>query len=254
MGLKPSRTANDNFVMRTRIASVFALLAGAGILAHSAAAATALHHYDFNGAGVTDLIGSANGGLYNGAVVSGGMLSLDGINDYVEFGSRLIPAQAGTSRPGFSVAFMAQELAPTSDRAEIISQGYSYWPGFYVGYYPDNRGIRIGDQWQNTGLSFTMDQKFHFYAVTADATSTSFYIDGVLAAGTGAIDLADAGYTRLGCQFQSWGEFFHGNIDELWIFQGALTSSEVVALVPEPSSLALLLVGSLVALKRARRK
>ncbi len=221
------------------------------VLVQSVPAATALHHYDFNGTGVTDLIGTANGVLNNGAVVSGGVLTLDGVDDYVQFGSRLIPPQSTNSHPGFSVAFRARELSPTSDRAEIISQGYSYAPGFYVGYYPAGRGIRIGDQWQGTGLSFTTDQQFHYYAVTADAATTSFYIDGLLAASTGPIGLADAGdNTRLGCQFESWGEFFHGNIDDLWIFQGALTSSEVLALVPEPSTSVLLLLGAFLAMKR----
>jgi hypothetical protein len=42
--------------------------------------------------------------------------------------------------------------------------------------------------------------------------------------------IAGGDATRLGMQFQSWGENFHGNIDELWVFSGALTATEVKTL------------------------
>lgn len=82
--------------------------------------ATALHHYSFDEAAVTDSIGSANGSLLNGAYVAGGLLHLDGIDDYVQFGQMQIP----TSGP-FSVAFFARELTPTmTNRMEMISQSH----------------------------------------------------------------------------------------------------------------------------------
>ncbi len=40
----------------------------------------------------------------------------------------------------------------------------------------------------------------------------------------------DGADTRLGQQYDPWGEFFHGNVDELWIFSGALTATEVARL------------------------
>jgi hypothetical protein len=153
------------------------------------------------------------------------LLMLDGVDDYVQFGVPLIPTTGG-----FSVAFFAQELSPSSDRMEMISQGCSYCPGFYVGYYPSPM-MRVGDEWQNTGIPFPSDSLFHHYAVTANDQQTRLYIDGNLVATNPPVHLSAGGdATRLGMQFQSWGENFHGNIDELWVFSDALTDSEVKTL------------------------
>lgn len=195
-------------------------------------AALPLHHYSFNGSGgIVDSVGTAEGTLLNGATVTSGTLLLDGVDDYVQFEERLIPTTGS-----FSVTFFAQELSPASDRMEIISQGCSYCPGFYVGYYPSPM-MRVGDEWQNTGIPFPSDTRFHHYTVTADARQTRLYIDGDLVATNSPIHLsADGDATRLGMQFQSWGENFHGNIDELWVFGGTLTDSEVKTLAASPVS------------------
>jgi hypothetical protein len=42
-----------------------------------------VHRWSFNDGTANDSIGTANGTLFNGATVTGGRLSLDGINDYV---------------------------------------------------------------------------------------------------------------------------------------------------------------------------
>ena len=200
------------------------------LLASGVFAATPIHHYNFqhhilNRTGVVDSVGSADGTFLNGATDVSGMLVLDGMDDYVQFGEPLVPTTGS-----FSVAFFAQEFSPTSDRMEIISQGCSYCPGFYVGYYPSPM-MRVGDEWQNTGVPFPNDGLFHHYAVTADDNETRLYIDGNLVATNPPIHLSGYGdATRLGMQFQSWGENFHGNIDELWIFSGALTDGEVKVL------------------------
>ena len=68
--------------------------------------------------------------------------------------------------------------------------------------------------------------------LTADATNVRLYIDGQLVASKGsALSLTSGGTdTRLGRQFDTSSEFFHGKIDELWIYSGALTAVEVAAL------------------------
>jgi hypothetical protein len=188
--------------------------------------ATPIHHYTFNGPGVVDSVGSVDGALLNGATNVQGMLTLDGVDDYVQFGVPLIPVAGG-----FSVAFFARELSPpSSDRMEMISQGCSYCPGFYIGYFPSPT-MRVGDEWQDTGIPFPSDGLFHHYAVTVDDQQTRLYIDGSLMATNRPINLTAGGdATRLGMQFQSFGENFHGNIDELWVFSGALTETEVKTL------------------------
>jgi hypothetical protein len=184
----------------------------------------ALHHYAFNGLGVVDSLGTADGTLFNGASVMSGRLNLDGIDDYVEFSQKIVPT-AGD----FSIAFFAQELSPQPTFTEIISQGFSGGPGFYVGYNPSHE-FRIGDDLINTLVPFPSDALTHHYAVTV-GSDTRLYIDGSLVATFGRISVTSGGdNTRLGRQFDPFTEFFHGNLDELWVFSGTLSSGEVASL------------------------
>jgi hypothetical protein len=189
--------------------------------------ASAIHYYSFEQEGaVVDTVGSADGTLLNGATVQSGVLALDGVSQYVEFGQELLPTNGS-----FSVAFFAQELSPTTDRAEIISQGRWFGPGFYMGYYAPVRGLRLGDEWQDTGMRFPKDRLMHHYALTVNEKESCLYFDGVQVRNTRPIHIAGGGNnTRLGRQYDPWPEYFHGTVDELWIYQGALTAAQVAKL------------------------
>jgi serine/threonine protein kinase len=193
--------------------------------------ATALHHYAFYGSVVVDSVGIANGTLLNGASVSAGQLHLDGVDDYVQFDQHIVPTVGD-----FSVAFFAQEVSPEATYTEIISQGFSGGPGFYVGY-DASHNFRIGDVLWETGIPFPSDGFLHHYAVTA-GTDTRLYIDGTLAATFGPISTTAGGdHTRLGRQFDPFAEFFNGNLDDLWVFSGTLTADEVASLAAEQTIL-----------------
>jgi hypothetical protein len=65
------------------------------------------------------------------------------------------------------------------------------------------------------------------------------YRDGSLLGVFAPIGVTGAGGTdtRLGRQFDPFSEYFHGQMDDLWIFNGALTATEVHDLaIPEPAS------------------
>jgi hypothetical protein len=230
---------------------VTALLLGTGPAALPGHAQTLVHQYVFNG-NVSDTVGSANGTLQGGATASGGVLSLDGTDDYVQFGSHIVPTSGS-----YSVTLFATRNAnaPLNTLFELISQGSS-GPGFFIGRNADGT-IRASDAWVNTGVAFPTDTARHHFALTVDATvgpgTSVLYVDGVQRATlANAITSTNLGTdTRFGRQFDPFAEFFGGQMQDVRIYSGALSSGQVAALnaagpvtsvaAPEPSALALAL-------------
>jgi len=232
------------------IASILGALMSIVLLssAHTAKAAVLLHEYTFDGAGVIDNVGGQNGTLVNGATVSGGVLSLNGASQFAEFGTKLIPGGAG----GFSITMDAKETAPSGTFVELISQGFAFAPGFYLGH--DAAGnFRFGDQINSTSVAYPTDNAEHAFAITSGISGTIFYIDSsvVFTSATQLLMPTGGTNTRLGAQYDSFGEYFNGTIDNVRIYDGVLTASEVTG-VPTPATMALFVVG-LVGLGVARR-
>lgn len=226
------------------------LAACALLLSTSFPAAAQTHRWDFSTSGVVNDIGSAgsaNGALIGGATVSGGVLNLDGTG-YVQFSSHLVPTV-----PSYTVALFARAAAGAhTSYTEFISQGFS-GPGFYIGLGFNGSNMRATDAWSNVpGATFIADNAFHHYALTATATNAFFYIDGTLIATRGSAfptTTSGGSDTRLGRQFDPYAEFFRGALDDVRIYDRALTGTEVdvianaVVVTPEPATFALLVTG-----------
>ena len=234
-------------------------LVAAVLCAGSAQAATLIHEYTFNTGAVVDSVGSINGSLVGDAAIVGGQLVLDGDGDYVQLDGYAIPT--GTS--AITVALQAQQTGRRAgDYVELISQGLSIVGpnyGFYFGHDPNGR-MRFTDQFLSTSVVFPTDGLFHDYVLTSDTTNgTRFYIDGVLIfSDPSAVNTVGGGIeTRIGEQFCCT-EFFEGLIDNVRIYEGALTAEEVAVLfeppeVPLPAG-APLLLGGLLLLRTMRRR
>ena len=82
---------------------------------------------------------------------------------------------------------------------------------------------------QEETVAFPGDGQFHLYVLTSDATGTRFYIDSsrVFASATQLNITPSGDNTRFGAQFRSFGEFFHGLIDDVLVYDGALTADQV---------------------------
>lgn len=223
------------------------------LLCISQASADLIHHYKFD-TDASDSAGSANGTLSGGANVSGGMLNLDGSTGFVQFSSYLIPGSGN-----YSVAMFAKWTGGTVHLAEMISQGRTGGPGFFMG--TDNTGkVRLTDTWQNTGVNYPTDGALHHFALTVDASggASYFYLDGALKATfNSAITTTQVTtFTRLGRQFQDWTEYYHGSLDDVRIYNNTLSASEVANLagVPEPGSALLAGIAGLFGMTQFRRR
>jgi len=202
--------------------------------------AALIHHYTFD-SDASDSTGTADGTLVGGASVSGGQLVLDGVSDYVQFGSFIVPTSGD-----YSVSFFAKSNSVQMLYTEMISQGSS-GGGFFIGQTQGPGNIRVSDFWINTGVAYPLDLLQHHFAVTVGASLTSLYIDGsfVASSALSVYSHPTAGTnTRLGKQFNPFAEYFHGTLDDVRIYNHALPSNEVLNIyrgVPEPpSNLALL--------------
>ena len=191
-------------------------------------------YYPFNGNANDESGNGHDGTLLNGANVSNGVLTLDGVDDYVQVDTHVIPTSGN-----YTVALWVKQSASQTIHVEFISQGAPGidGPGFYIGHDPEGQ-LRVTDVWAATGVLFPTDGQFHHFALVVDAdvhSQSSFYIDGVLRTTIPyAIETTTAGTgTRFGRQFETTMEYFGGFLDEIRIYDDALSESEVQELYNE---------------------
>lgn len=194
-----------------------------------------IHAYEFNG-DASDSIGSADGTLMNGASIGNGRLELDGTDDYVAFGTHLVPTSGA-----YSVFIRVNGTPYLGSYTEIVSQGASGGPGFYLGTAPGG-GIRLTDNFTSTGVAFPSGEAE--LLLTSGGTGTRFYINGALqfSSGSAAANGAGGTSTYFGRQFEPYAEYFRGSIDSIRIYDSVILPADVSS-VPEPSSWAMLLLG-----------
>lgn len=232
---------------RFRVFGFPLLLAGIALVAPLRARATLLHQYNFNGS-VTDQVGTMNGTLVGGATAAGGSLTLNGSSAYAQLSGYAIPSG------DFSITFDATIVAiSTSNYAEMISQGSSGDPGFYIGITPGpNSVFRLGDSLAGITVAAPTDGKQHSYElISSAANGTQFFIDGtqVFTSATQATAPQSGTDTRIGNQFSPYSEFLDGSISNLSIYSGLPSAA-----VPEPSGLALLAGGVVLLTLLPRRR
>jgi autotransporter-associated beta strand protein len=196
------------------------------------------------GLGGPAMNGTLNGG---GAVVTGGgrygnTLNLDGNSDVV-INSAVTPLDCTTNGASWTYALW---LKTTTAGAVYGYQGDGTWNSGATTFYLNSNGtaagtkaggVRWGDAWL-TGTTTLNNNAWHFVAITVNAGVKTIYVDGTVDAQTGATGWTQPGMTAAN---QFWigqspddgdgGVGFNGLIDEVYLFNRALTQSELTNLM-----------------------
>lgn len=155
------------------------------------------------------------------------MLSFNGINQYVVTPGAVIPTSGD-----FTVSVWAKNLGALSGNIEILSQGAS-GNAFYIGY--SGTTVRLGDTWASAG-NYPNDNAWHNFTVVKTATNAYLYTDGVLTQTHGSTIANPAPTTfRIAQQYgDQFSEYWNGGIDEVKVWNRALSSCEVSATYKVP--------------------
>jgi Concanavalin A-like lectin/glucanases superfamily/Bacterial Ig domain/Cadherin-like domain len=191
--------------------------------------------YGFNegsGTSVSDASGNGRTGTISGATWStqgkfGNALSFDGVNDWVT----VADAPALDLTTGMTLEAWVFPTATNGVRDIIIKEGSNVdIYNLYArngGGRPESNVFVSGSNRTAEGTALSANAWTHV-AGTYDGTTLRLFINGVQAASTtisGSIATSN-GPLRIGGN-SIWGEFFRGRIDEIRIYNRALTQAEI---------------------------
>jgi len=248
------------------------LLLGAACCVAGGANAALVAHYTF------DADGTASAGT---DATLGEAASIDNTNFVAGGGSLLLdPTAITTDTAGAdgavggdvfdwsgsdvrTVAFFVRANSTQVDTlGTMISLGSGTGGGNRFDIRLDGGNLRLEVQagGSTTGSALADDTWHHVAIVVPNATSTvndvQYYIDGALVGNfsNGQNINTGNGPLRMGDSYQDTGRDFTGNLDDVRLYDSALTANEIAALaaIPEPGSLALLGLGGLLIARRRR--
>ena len=185
-----------------------------------------------SGSSVVDASGRGNGGVVSGAVWSasgrfGSALSFDGVNDWVT----VADSASLDLSSGMTVEAWVRPSKAGGWRTVVVKER----PGGVVyGLYGDQAGgrplgqIDVGGERNAVGSSALPLNAWSHLAATFDGSVVRLFVNGVQAgslAFSGSM-AASTGSLRLGGN-SVWGEWFAGLVDEVRVYNRALSASEI---------------------------
>src|SRR5919197_1558180 len=193
--------------------------------------------YSFNnvsGTSVADLSGNNNAGTTSGAVATdggkyGGALSFDGVNDWITVNdSNSLDLTTGMTL----MAWVNPTALAGSWRTVIFKEGGAGSIDYSL-YAAESTNKPVGqvyvDGEQNAlGTTSLAPSTWTHLAVTYDGATLKLYVNGVVAGSksvSGAIT-PTTGAPRIGGN-NIWSEWFQGVIDEVRVYNRALTQAEI---------------------------
>lgn len=167
----------------------------------------------------------------------GGAMNFSSDRDYLA-----IPSKTFGPGVAYSIAFWAKKAAGDTGESSQFDMvaGKRDDSGYFIALTDTTgSGGRVGLRWRSTDNSTARqadfatadDTRWHHYAITVSASGTvTLYVDGSLSA-TAAGKLTDFTIDTIGAAYTSGSDFdFHGQIDEMWIFDETLTAAKVAGL------------------------
>ena len=209
----------------------------------------------------TDVVGSNNGTLQNGASFDTGQFSqafdLTGPSDLV----RMAQPIKFTAVEDFTVSLWVNQAVTPANQSYIFETRQGQFSGFSFLMFSNNK-ILMGGRADNGfilgGASqgpLNNGQWYHIAAVfDRVADELRLYLDGSLqstqnlAAATGFTSSDKLFLGAISSQDDSFN--FNGLVDEVQVYGRALSGAEIQSLVPEPGTLALLALGGLMLARR----
>lgn len=201
-----------------------------------------------------DVVGSYNGARMLGAGFAAGQhgqaFNLDGVDDYVHVG--MLGNIGVNEADPFSVSLWVNALELTRNSPQVIASNYMGERGGTGDYYTylftvmDQLYFGVGKR-QLAGITVyaTLPAGWHLVTGTYDGSSVSIYVDGVLVE-TGTRPFSDSVPNTRGWNFgdfspeTNWSHLtlggadrngaFTGQLDEIQVFDRALTADEVASL------------------------
>lgn len=193
-----------------------------------------------------DIQGGNTGALVNGATFASGKVgesfSVDGVDDYIE-----VPHSAVLNiQQAITIDVWVMKLGACTDNcwvvmkqneADSLSCCDHLRYGLYVAGYTDNRaGFSLSlDNWTDvlTSPNPIPNNEWTHIAGTFDGSIAKLYVNGVLSnsqAQEGVITSTTQGPLYIGATRHGYDEFFNGQIDEVEIFDRALSDGEIFAI------------------------
>ncbi|MCX7000560.1 MAG: LamG domain-containing protein, partial [Candidatus Sumerlaeota bacterium] len=182
---------------------------------------------------IVDYSGEGNNGTQNGGVTYGASgklntaLNFDGTNDYVNCG-------AGLASKTYPLTFEAWVKPNILAQAGIILNFDVTDPNSDIafGIYNTTNKILIGKSTYQVGLNgistyLTAGQWSHWVVVFTDTTHITFYLDGTQKTLVNVADYYTVAGSVTSIGSRTNGRYFNGTIDEVAIYNRALTAVEI---------------------------
>jgi len=198
-------------------------------------------YYSFDDGTATDNSGNGHEGLIHGAVaisgISGDALFFDGTNDYIN-----ISDSPDLNPPSFTIGAWVKFTGYGNDYQHIISKHVNYLgvrEGYCLQYMKISKNLNFftgtgGSIYNHVNSGIIEPGDWHYIVGTFDGSEKRLYIDSSLigTSSTNVVhspnDLIIGCGGQFGSQSPQFSDFFLGSIDEVIVYDKALSDGEVL--------------------------